>query len=253
MRLIAFVAAAAFVSITIPASAGTVLINQTKALNGGITPGDTAGYPITLSVPGSYRLDGNLTVPAGKYGIDIKSHYVSIDMDGFTLSGFNSSGAKAAAYGIYGRAFGIVSVRHGTITGFKNSGIAIFNNQWVVEDMTITANGGPGIYANSGSYSRFVNNSIFVNGAGGIICNRYCHIEGNNVTGNTAGDGVHVGSGTVLGNTIFANAGFGIYAVPGSGGVGFGNNTIGENHASGSQVFGDLKSLSANACLPTAC
>ena len=120
--------------------------------------------------------------------------------------------------------------------------------------MTITANGGLGIYANGGSYSRFLNNSIFVNGAGGIICNQYCHIEGNNVTGNTGGNGVHVGSGTVLGNTIFANAGFGIYAVPGSGGVGFGNNTIGGNNPGGSaQVYGDLKSLNANVCQPTTC
>ena len=236
------------------ASAAVIIINQTKALNGGVTAGDAPGFPITLSVPGPYRLDSNLTVPAGKAGIEIKSHYVNIDMAGFRLYGFNSSGAKVATYGIDGGAFGVVSVRNGTITGFKYSGIAIFNNQWVVEDMTITANGGPGIYATSGSYSRFVNNSIFVNGAGGILCNRYCHVEGNNITGNTGGDGVHISSGTVLGNTIFANASYGIFAVPGGGGVGFGNNTIGGNLPGGSaQVYGDLQSLNANVCKPTAC
>ena len=125
------------------ASAAVILITQQKAVAGGVTPGDAAGFPVTLTQPGSYRLDGNLTVPAGKYSIDIRSHYVSIDMAGFMLSGFDKSGAKAAAYGIYGRTFGVVSVRNGIITGFKNSGIAIFNNQWVVEDMTITANGDP--------------------------------------------------------------------------------------------------------------
>jgi hypothetical protein len=236
------------------ASAAVIVITQQKAAAGGVTPGDTAGYPITLSVPGAYRLDGNLTVPAGKAGIEIKSHYVNIDMAGFRLYGFNSSSVKVATYGIYGGTFGIVSVRNGAITGFKFSGIAIFNNQWVVEDMTITANGGPGIYATNGSYARFLNNSIFVNGADGILCNRYCHIEGNNVTGNTGGDGIHISSGTVLGNTIFANNRFGIYAVLGGGGVGYGNNTIGGNNPGGSaQVYGPLKSLNANVCEPTAC
>ena len=42
---------------------GVVEINQAKALAGGVTAGDTAGFPATISQSGSYRLTGNLTVP----------------------------------------------------------------------------------------------------------------------------------------------------------------------------------------------
>src|SRR5262245_6979065 len=35
---------------------GEILITQAKANAGGITPADTAGFPVTLSAPGSYRL-----------------------------------------------------------------------------------------------------------------------------------------------------------------------------------------------------
>ena len=30
---------------------------------GNVTPGDTPGFPVTISKAGSYRLSGNLTVP----------------------------------------------------------------------------------------------------------------------------------------------------------------------------------------------
>jgi hypothetical protein len=41
-----------------------VLIDQNRALAGNVTPGDNPGFPVTLSLPGSYRLSGNLTAPA---------------------------------------------------------------------------------------------------------------------------------------------------------------------------------------------
>ena len=45
------------------AADGAILINQQKAQTGSVTTGDTAGFPVTLSQPGSYVLSGNLTVP----------------------------------------------------------------------------------------------------------------------------------------------------------------------------------------------
>jgi hypothetical protein len=42
---------------------GVVYIDQNHALGGGVTPGDAAGFPVTISQSGSYRLSGNLTVP----------------------------------------------------------------------------------------------------------------------------------------------------------------------------------------------
>ncbi len=35
---------------------GVVLIDQNRALAGNVTPGDTPGFPVTISLSGSYRL-----------------------------------------------------------------------------------------------------------------------------------------------------------------------------------------------------
>lgn len=41
-------------------SDGVILINQSRALAGGVTSGDTPGFPVTISQAGSYPLTGNL-------------------------------------------------------------------------------------------------------------------------------------------------------------------------------------------------
>lgn len=74
---------------------GVVLIDQNKALAGGVTPGDGAGYPVTITQPGSYRLSGNLTLPPGSDGIVITVPNVTIDLNGFTVVG--SAGGSPGA------------------------------------------------------------------------------------------------------------------------------------------------------------
>src|SRR6185312_10998222 len=77
---------------------GVTLIDQTHALAGNITPGDTPGFPITISQPGSYRLTGNITVPdAHTTAIDITADFVTIDLNGFSIIGpLNCTGAIPA-------------------------------------------------------------------------------------------------------------------------------------------------------------
>src|SRR5262245_46426655 len=73
-----------------PAAAidGEVLLSQQAALAGNITPGDTPGYPITISLPGSYKLGSNLNVTANAgVGISVRASNVTIDFAGFRLSG----------------------------------------------------------------------------------------------------------------------------------------------------------------------
>jgi len=65
---------------------GVVLIDQNKALAGNVTPGDTAGFPVTISQPGSYRLSSNLTVPSGQSAITITVPNVTIDLNGFSIT-----------------------------------------------------------------------------------------------------------------------------------------------------------------------
>src|SRR5262245_54867628 len=78
---------------------GEILLTQAKALAGNVTPGDAAGYPITISAAGSYKLAGNLDVPAGANGIVVTAAGVDIDLAGFRLFG--------GANGIYGSVDGV--------------------------------------------------------------------------------------------------------------------------------------------------
>src|SRR5208283_2371136 len=72
---------------------GVVLIDQNRALAGGITPGDTPGFPVTISQTGSYRLTGNLTVPdVNTGGIVVTADHVTIDLNGFSIIGPGGTG-----------------------------------------------------------------------------------------------------------------------------------------------------------------
>src|SRR5947208_13936545 len=79
---------AIFTALPMYAVDGVVLINQSAALAGNVTPGDTPGFPVTISVSGSYRLSGNLTVPdANTTAIQITADDVTIDLNGFAIAG----------------------------------------------------------------------------------------------------------------------------------------------------------------------
>lgn len=66
---------------------GVTLIDQNRALAGNVTAGDAAGFPVSINQPGSYRLSGNLTVPAGTNGIQIHADGVILDLNGFAITG----------------------------------------------------------------------------------------------------------------------------------------------------------------------
>ena len=67
---------------------GVVLINQAVVLNGNVTPESAPGFPVTISVPGSYRLSSNLTVPdADTKAISVEADDVTIDLNGFSIIG----------------------------------------------------------------------------------------------------------------------------------------------------------------------
>jgi len=224
-----------------------IVITQTKAAAGGVTPGDTAGFPVTISQPGSYVLGSHLLPPSNKNGILVTADFVDIDMNGFRLYGGNVAG-----YGVYvqGKSFG--KIHDGTIANFKYDGIRILSpgNAWTVEKMQIVRNSS-GIYADPSLYMRILSNSVLLNFNHGIYCGNSCHVEGN-----TSSDNGHIGiralTGTVLGNTVYSNGFFGILGAN----TGFGNNTLVGNRANGPagapQVSG-VVALHPNICLPTPC
>jgi len=96
---------------------GEIIITQAKANAGNVTPGDAAGFPVTLSLPGAYVLGSNLTVSANKTGLSVTSHNVDIDMNGFRLHG-----AGVASYGVVSIR-GESHIHGGVISSFKLDGI----------------------------------------------------------------------------------------------------------------------------------
>ena len=70
------------------AGAQVIGIDQAKALAGNVTPGDTPGFPVTISQPGSYRLNGPLTVSdIHKGAIQVTAPNVTLDLNGLVIRG----------------------------------------------------------------------------------------------------------------------------------------------------------------------
>ena len=227
------------------AADGTVLINQARALAGNVTPGDGAGYPIIISRPGSYRLASNLIPGPGLSGIEVHAPDVTIDFNGFVLSGGPAGGTNNSFNGIIGQGDRL-TVLNGKINSFEDYAIDNILRQYlVVENMRII-NNEDGIL--SGSMARIQNNTIATNSTVGLQCGASCHVEGNLITGNI-GPGIVIASGTVLGNTIHNNAGGGIINESGGPDVGFGNNTlIGNGNPQVSNVLPMQHNLCSPAC-----
>ena len=232
------------------AAGGEVLLSQDSAEAGGVTPGDTPGFPITISAPGRYRLSGNLTPPAETDGIHIESDNVTLDFDGFALDG----GGRAAT--------GIISdkdsieIRGGAITGFQLFAVDSHSvgRFWTISNMRIVENG---LGVSAGAYARVTDNNISANNNYGLSC-QFCLVEGNVVAMNHD-DGIDVRGGTVLNNMIASNRGYGISAyMLGFALSGYGNNTLVDNNGSGHlsadgqfipqnpQVYGRILALQPN-------
>jgi len=172
---------------------GTIEINQAAVLAAGGFP-----YRITAATnSGSYRLTGNLAAPLGTDGIDVTAPIVTIDLNGFAISGNGSVGVNAAV--------GDVTVENGTVTGF---GIGVDEGNFgIVRNVHADANGsGITVGDNSLVEDCTANNSTGASGAA-INCSGVCVISGNTASGNGKLDGIDcAGNGCVISrNTANAN------------------------------------------------
>lgn len=175
-----------------------VTIDQNKALAGNVTAGDGAGFPITLSQSGSYKLTSNLVVPVGAKGIVITAPNVTLDLNGFTLAGPSActrdTKTKAVActyldgdtHGIDASATVGTAVRNGTVKGFAGYGIltgltdryealrltenwagmGVFNLGVLISFSTFDTNSTRGLLLIRGLIS---NSRIIMNGGDGIV------------------------------------------------------------------------------------
>ncbi len=227
------------------AADGQILFDHDKVMAGGITPGDGPGYPATLSVPGSYKLTGNLKPPSNRDGVIADGVEITIDLNGFRIDGTN-----VANNGIVGKQRNL-TVRNGTVQRFRGRGLDIPGFGSIIENMRVSENG-EGIVA-SGDYVRILGNTLVNTKEFAIYCSRSCHVEGNYVA-QTGRTGVVIGGGAVLGNTIENNRSFGVFltgeAV--SRNLGIGNNSIiGNVDSVGTGVgAGSIIKMQPNACSP---
>jgi hypothetical protein len=200
---------------------GVVLIDQNKAMAGGVTPGDAPGFPVTISLPGSYRLAGNLTVPdANTDAIVITSNNVTLDLNGFAIlgptvcgrSGGGSSGSitcspTGTGNGVNGPRVNNITVTNGTIRGMGASGISLIGSTSspgsppsTVQKMAVHSNGDNGIGVDTGLIA---NNVTGTNGSYGIATN-LANVIGNYSTNNNFG-GLFIGSGGYANNVFLLN------------------------------------------------
>jgi len=113
--------------------------------------------PFTISSPGSYYLTTNLTGAANQNGISISSGDVTLDLNGFTLSGVASAGPYYSGILIANTYTNIV-VRNGTVTGWTNFGVDGYTRGFprnvIYEHLTLSANGYVGLDAEATSIIR---------------------------------------------------------------------------------------------------
>lgn len=171
MRLRNAIAATAAAIALAPATSlavdGMILINQNKALAGNVTAGDAPGFPVTINSPGSYRLSGNLTAPAGSAGIVIAADGVTIDMNGFTLSGQPGPGIVGIHDLTQSRSR--IAIHNGSVTGFNSSIRLDVSKHLAVDDLMLDP-GAAGIALVVGQHSRVSRNTVVGNGLIQVSC-----------------------------------------------------------------------------------
>lgn len=175
---------AACMSLAAHAANGLVEINHARALAGGVTAGDSVGYPVTISASGSYILTSNLA-PTVTAGISITASNVTIDLNGFTISGTGN--------GIISSGSNVV-VKNGTVFGMNQTGITLGTNSRV-ENVRAIGNTSDGITVGDGSV--VVNSIATGNGGKGIIGTSKSVLKDNVATGNT-GDATPTANHTFL-------------------------------------------------------
>ncbi|MEM8994364.1 MAG: hypothetical protein AAGF23_06175 [Acidobacteriota bacterium] len=241
-RILAAAAAtllAGFSASTALAADGVTEINMAAAAVGNITPGDSPGLPVTLSTEGSYILTGNLTTSStGIDVIEITASHVTLDMNGFTISGPDAGSGN----GVFAASVSTsnIEVRNGVVREMGSAGVRLAGFRARVINVRTVDNGDRGIQVGGSSLvknclardnegqgisastaSNIIENIAENNGnnssrLGGIFGGNGSYIYGN-VSRNNAGEGIVSGSGaTLVNNATTENSEHGIRAGSGA-------------------------------------
>lgn len=152
------------------ADEGVLEINHTCAEQTGCLVGDAAGYPVTITRAGSYRLTSNLTTSSqGVTAISITADDVSLDLGGFTIACALGVIQPAACSNTFATGQGIsasgtrrVTVRNGVIQGMRRTAVEL-GEASRAQDLVVSDNDGNGISVQRNS---IVEDSMVVNNGG---------------------------------------------------------------------------------------
>ncbi len=216
---------------------GVDLIDQKAALAGRVTPGDTPGFPVTISQPGSYRLTSNLVVPdAATTAVQITANDVTLDLNGFSIIGPNTCTPNPVRCTYSGGGIGVAAVgpqgvvspanvrlMNGTVRGMGGHGVRMMGDGTVVERVNSVSNGGPGIVVGAGMV---IDSVAQLNGSGAALVGLIVRgsISANNVFGIFVRPG-----GVATGNSVYSNA---------AGGLSVNNATASNNTANNNGDYG---------------
>jgi hypothetical protein len=210
------------------AADGVIEINQARALAGDVTPGDGPGFPVTLSAPGSYRLTGNLSVPASTTAIRIEAIDVTLDLGGFEVAGPNVctgyptqtcttfidgvNDDADAPPGIRAESGAFLAVvRNGSVRGMAGFGIFLEGASSTVDRVRVLSSGASGIWV--GGMGRVVDCFSGSNWISGINLGGGATAERNEVRANRS-VGIWMSDytrpGSVIENRVFDNGVLGI-------------------------------------------
>jgi hypothetical protein len=237
------------------ASDGVIEINQVKALAGEVTPGDTPGFPVILTEPGSYILTGNLTVPdENTIGIDFAAKGISLDLNGFSVLGptvctTTEGMGSTISCSPTGTGIGVrlartkARVHGGFVSGHGDRGIGSFGDhgEFRIEDLVVSSNGQVGVFIDASPNSTVRNVTSTMNGAAGILVSAGSMVVACESSSN-GGDGIFAptASSLVRDSVARLNGGFGL-----SGGAPYVGNVIDGNTAG--TVAGGFQ-MGINAC-----
>ncbi len=139
------------------ASDGRIELNHACATGAGCLPGDTSGYPITIDLPGSYVLTGNLIGPdldTDVVQVGASARGVSLHLNGFRISGpFLSFRTAGLGNGITVASLSEVRIHGGTIRGVGGFGI-LGGPETRVDRVTIQGVGRSAVAGNVGYVGR---------------------------------------------------------------------------------------------------
>lgn len=162
------------------ADGGALEINQACINSGGCFAGDSDGFPVELSQPGSYRLTSTIEVNQNTSAIVINADDVRLDLNGFSIRGpATCSGNPVTGCSSTGIGDGITlngdraGIRNGNISGMGQFGVVIAETGGHrISDLTISECGNDGIRVSSttGSVANVIvrDTSLFRNGDDGI-------------------------------------------------------------------------------------